>query len=224
MWPFLKIPCVRARALGVKFPLGGQAHFRSCGLLGSQESRYRRKREKAQAVLVMVRRLVSNIDSYIVRLEERERQLFEKLVGTISGGDNVRANILASEISQVRNVLRHLNALRYVVEGIALRLENSLAVGDALSSIGPAVAALRELRSIYKGLMPSMDLEIQVVESSLRELATEGMTQPGSFESTVYYNYSAEARKILEEAYAAAEKRIRENLPKPPDSQKIGGR
>jgi len=183
------------------------------GLFGlGARSLDRKKREKAESMLIMLRSLLSRIDTYISRLEEREKQLFNKVVELTSIGDDARARIVAGEVSQIRSVLRHMTALRYIAEGITLKIENYLAIGQAAESLGPAIAALREIRGVFKGLIPSMELEVQMIENGLKEVIIE------SGESTApptWYTPQAtqEAKKVLEEAYAIAEKKLRETFP-----------
>lgn len=172
----------------------------------------RKRREKAEAVLIMLRSFISKVDSYINRLEEREKQLFEKVVDLTSVGDDARARIVANEIQQIRSILRHLTALRYIMEGIALKIENYLAIGEAMGSIEPALSALKEIRGIFKGLIPNIEIETQLIENSLRDLisSTGEYTPPMTWYSP---QSTGEAKKILEEAYAVAEKRLRETFP-----------
>jgi len=172
----------------------------------------RKKKERAGAALVMLRGLISKVDSYISRLEDREKQLFNKVVELTSSGDDLRARIVAGEVSQIRSVLRHLTALRYILEGIALKIENYLAIGEAMETITPSLAALKEIRGVFKGLIPGMEVEISMIEASLREIVSESgeYTPPSTWYSP---HASQEARKVLEEAYAVAEKRLRETFP-----------
>lgn len=172
----------------------------------------RKKRERAEATLIMLRSFISKIDSYISRLEEREKQLFEKVVDLTLVGDEARAKIVAGEIQQIRSVLRHLTALRYIMEGIALKIENHIAIGEAMGSLGPALSALKEIRGIFKGLFPNIEVEAQLIENSLRDLvnSTGEYIPPATWYSP---QSTHEAKKILEEAYAVAEKRLRETFP-----------
>ncbi|MEM4969750.1 MAG: Snf7 family protein [Sulfolobales archaeon] len=172
----------------------------------------RKRREKAESVLIMLRSLLTRIDTYISRLEEREKQLFNKVVELTSIGDDARARIVAGEVSQIRSVLRHMTALRYIIEGIALKIENYLAIGQAIESLGSAVAALREIKGVFKGLIPTMELEVQMIENGLKELIMESgeYTAPSTWYSP---QATQEAKKVLEEAYTIAEKRLREIFP-----------
>jgi len=180
--------------------------------LGINSRPLAKKRERAEAVLIMLRRLLSRIDMYISRLEDREKQLFNKVVELTSMGDNMRATIIASEISQIRSVLRHLTALRYIIEGIELKIENYLAIGYAMESISPAAEALKEIRGVFKGLIPAMEVDIQNIGSSIREIILDSEGSPvHDISYTPYANQ--EAKRILEEAYSLAEKRLRESFP-----------
>jgi len=172
----------------------------------------RRRKERAMAALIMLRSTIAKIDSYISKLEDRERHLFNKVVELTSAGDDFRAAIVAGEVSQIRSIARHLTALRYILEGTALKIEDYLAIGEALETIAPSLEALKEIKGVFKGLVPGMELEISVLEARLKELASEsGEYTPAS---TWYSPHaSQEARKVLEEAYAVAEKRLRDTFP-----------
>ncbi|PWV36771.1 MAG: hypothetical protein DJ555_05565 [Desulfurococcaceae archaeon] len=186
--------------------------FGSNMLSFGDNNKFKKKKERVENTLIMLKSFVSKIDNYIHRLEEREKQLFEKVVDLTTMGDDARAMIVAGEIQQIRSVLRHLTALRYIMEGIVLKIENYIAIGEAMGSIGPALSALREIRGVFKGLIPSIEMETQLIENSLRDL----ISSTGEYiPPTTWYSPQStnEAKKILEEAYAVAEKRLRETFP-----------
>lgn len=162
-----------------------------------------------------IKHLISRINSQLSILEEREKILFDKLVYAIENKDNVRANIIASEISQIRNIKKHLLAFSLVLENISLRIDNILLLGSISKDLPVILGVVRETRSIMKSMFPNMEIEFMSIEDVLRGLVDELRDQAVIGAEEYSPTVSTEAKKILEEAYLVAEERIRSSLPRP---------
>ncbi|MEM0260475.1 MAG: Snf7 family protein [Sulfolobales archaeon] len=176
------------------------------------------KREKIMERLTIansrVKQLLAKLNNQISILDEREKILFERLVSLIEYKDSARANIVASEISQIRNLKKHLLAFQVVLENISLRIDNIILIGDISKDLPTLLGIVREARNIIKGVFPGMEIEFIALEEDLKGVATE--MKDFSIYNSMEYNPSAssDAKKILEEAYLVAEERIRSSMPK----------
>ncbi|BFH74295.1 cell division protein CdvB1/B2 [Sulfurisphaera javensis] len=157
---------------------------------------------------------ISRLDVYISKLQERDRTLFEKVVEAQMNKDTARAAMYANEIAEIRKVTKQLLTTQIALEQVELRLETITELGDVFTSLIPVLGVVRELRQAMKGVMPELSVELAELEEGLQEVVIEAGEFTGS--GIDYTITSPEAKKILEEASAVAEQRMKEKFPSLP--------
>ncbi len=162
---------------------------------------------------IRIKQLLAKIDHQLHILEDREKILFDKLVSVMESGDKIRANIIASEIAQIRDIKKHLLAFHVVLENLSLRIENILFLGSITKDFPQIIELVRELRNISRSIAPSMEYGFISLEETLRDVVND--LRENNIASSLEYSpsASAEAKKILEEAYVVAEERLRNSFP-----------
>jgi division protein CdvB (Snf7/Vps24/ESCRT-III family) len=177
-----------------------------------------KKKEPVKQRLVManykIRSLISRLEVFVERLRDRDRTLFERVVDSLTQGDEVRATMYANEIAEIRKLVKQLTITQVALEQVALRIETVLVTGDVLSGLIPVAGVIKELRNILRGVMPEMSLELQEIEEGLRDVVISTGEALGTPIGDIYA--SPEARKILEEAKIVAEQRMKEKFPELP--------
>jgi len=162
-----------------------------------------------------IRAMVSRLEVFIERLRERDRMLFERVVDALTQGDETRAIMYANEIAEIRKLVKQLTVTQVALEQVALRIETVLTMGDVMSGLAPVVGVIKELRTMLKGIMPEISLELSDVEEGLRDVVlTTGEALGMPVGADIFA--SPEARKILEEARIVAEQRMKEKFPELP--------
>ncbi|MGC9147980.1 MAG: hypothetical protein ACP5GI_00830 [Sulfolobales archaeon] len=170
-------------------------------------------RDKLSVANIRIKQLLAKIDHQLHILEDREKILFDKLVSVMESGDKIRANIIASEIAQIRDIKKHLLAFHVVLENLSLRIENILFLGSITKDFPQIIELVRELRNISRSIAPSMEYGFISLEETLRDVVND--LRENNIASSLEYSpsASAEAKKILEEAYVVAEERLRNSFP-----------
>lgn len=158
-----------------------------------------------------LRSMLNKLDVYIGRMQERDRVLFERVVEAHMSKDQPRASMYANEVAEIRKISRQLIATQIALEQVQLRLETFTTIGEVFSNLVPVLGVVKELKSAIKGIMPEIGLELSELEDSLQSLVVEaGEFTGGGLE---YVGTSPDARKILTEASAIAEQRMKEKFP-----------
>jgi division protein CdvB (Snf7/Vps24/ESCRT-III family) len=158
-----------------------------------------------------IRSMISRLDAYIARLQERDRTLFERVVDAQISKDSMRAAMYANEIAEIRKITKQMIVTQIALEQVALRLETVGELGDIFVNLIPVVGVISELKAALKGIMPELSIELGEIGESLQEIVVEA----GNFTGAPYVGSpsSPEAKKILEEAAAIAEQRMKEKFP-----------
>lgn len=166
-----------------------------------------------------IKSMISRLDVYISRMQERDKVLFERVVEAQMTKDTARAAMYANEVAEIRKVTKQLIATQIALEQVSLRLETVGELGDIFANLGPIVGVISELKTALKGIMPELSIELSDIGDSLQEVLMEA----GDFTGSPYVGTpsSPEARKILEEATAIAEQKMKESFPELPT---LGGK
>ncbi|PDM26159.1 hypothetical protein CP083_05335 [Candidatus Bathyarchaeota archaeon B24-2] len=148
------------------------------------------------------------------RLAERDRALFEKIVKAYTEHDLQRANVFANELAEIRKMEKFMMHSSLALERVILRLRTVSELGDIAVTLAPATSVLQSIRKGISGIMPTAERELGEVGDLLNEIIVEAGQTSGmtlNFESV-----SEDARKILAEAAAVAEQKMKEKFPELP--------
>jgi division protein CdvB (Snf7/Vps24/ESCRT-III family) len=129
------------------------------------------------------------------RFNERDRMMFSKVVDAYSKHDIDHAKIYANELAEIRKMAKMLMGAKMALEQIVMRLNTVTELGDIVMTLAPAMGVIRSVRS---GISLSSIL-VDAGQSSGLSL---------NFDSA-----NEDAVKILNEASAVAEQKVKEKFP-----------
>ncbi len=159
---------------------------------------------------------ISRIDRFLNNLKSREKELYNALIESKMRGDEIRASIYASEIAELRKIIRTLEVSKLSLEKTMLRLKTIFQLGDVAKAASQIEPIIREVKRSLGRIMPEMSLELEGVHESLvsaiSELSSYTLGEPVE---PYIYSTSSEAKKILDEAKVEAERRVKSKFPKP---------
>lgn len=158
---------------------------------------------------------VDKLDQVATRLMDRERKIFEKVVDAYMKHDMDRATLYANEMAELRKMSKIILYSKLSLEKVLLRLGTIKDVGELLVAMAPAVGVVRAIKSSLAGILPGAEQELNELSSILNGLVAEIGEATGQ---SPVLEATEEAQKILEEAMAVAEQKIREKLPELPTS------
>jgi division protein CdvB (Snf7/Vps24/ESCRT-III family) len=174
-------------------------------------------RHKLAVALYKLRVQNNKLEYIIAKMKERDQALFEKVVQAHMEKDTQRAAMYAAEVAELRKMIKSLMVAKYAVERVALRLETVMTMGDVLVGLAPVVGVIKDLRRYLTGLVPEIGLEMAEIGEILESVVTEAGEFTG-FMSMPSGVYSEEAKKIMEEAAAIAEQRMKAEFPELPSA------
>lgn len=153
------------------------------------------------------------LDSFLHRVQQRDRVLFSQCSSASSRGDREKANMLATELSELRKLEKTCFYGELVLERLILRLETIKACGDVFSHLRPTLGVVRGVSEILQGAMPDIAAELNRIG--------EGMSDQISSFSTmvpdVPFQLNAEMPSdIMSEVQAIVEQQLQEKLPEIP--------
>ena len=156
----------------------------------------------------------TKMDSMLGKLEERDQQLFKRVVTAVQQHDTAASKVLSNELAEIRKVKKMLGGARMSLEQVQLRLATIHDLGDAMVAIGPAMNTMKSLQSSLGKFMPEADSEMIAMAQTLNGLMVDSISDDSfNMESNAS---NEETDKILQEASAVAEQQIGDKFPSVP--------
>jgi len=151
------------------------------------------------------------LDNAVNRFQTRDQEIFNRIINAMAQRDQPRANILATELAEIRKVERMLNHSSLALQSMSMRLSTVSELGDVVAVLGPAKGLLNGIRNDMCSIMPEASQELGSIGNMLTDICSQtSQSNDMPMNSTIA---SADAMSILEEAEIAAESRLKSRLP-----------
>jgi len=151
------------------------------------------------------------LDTAVKRFEMRDQSIFNRVVKALANHEEARANILATELGEIRKVEKMLNHASLAMQSISMRLSTVSEMGDLVTILNPAKNLLNGIRTEMCSVMPEASQELGNIGNLLSEIVTTTNQSSDVPVNTIMAN--ADALQILEEAEIAAESKLKDRLP-----------
>jgi len=156
----------------------------------------------------------TKMDTMLSKLEERDQQLFKRVVTAVQEHDTSASKVLSNELAEIRKVKKMLGGARMSLEQVQLRLATIHDLGDAMVAIGPAMNTMKSLQSSLGKFMPEADSEMNAMAQTLNGLMVDSISDDSfNMESDAS---NEETDRILQEASTVAEQQIGDKFPSVP--------
>ncbi len=123
-----------------------------------------------------------------------------------------RANILATELSEIRKVEKMLSHASLALQSVSMRLSTVSELGDVVAVLSPAKGMLNSIRAEMGSIMPEASQELGNIGNLLSEIVTT-TNQSSEGPSLSPSSSNPEAMQILAEAESMVEMKLRDQLP-----------
>ncbi len=154
---------------------------------------------------------VSRLDSASAKLKDRDDSIFRKVVAAIQKHDMAHASVFANELAEVRKMNKMVTSARLALEQITMRLNTVQELGDIVVTLTPAMSVIRSVKGGLTSVLPEAESEIGEISGLLSGILVDAGQLGGStlnFEAA-----NEEAEKIMAEASAVAEQRMKDKFP-----------
>jgi division protein CdvB (Snf7/Vps24/ESCRT-III family) len=161
-----------------------------------------------------IRVLIAQLDAAVGRIRQRDQKIFTQVVACMANHDSQHAAVYANELSEVRKMGKMVTQAQLALEQISLRLSTVTDLGEIATTLGPAVSVIKSMKDGLRSTLPEADREMSEISGLLSSiLVSAGQT------SGLSMNFEAaneDAQKVLEEAAAVAEQKIKDSFPEIP--------
>lgn len=159
------------------------------------------------------------LEAAIGRFQNRDKEMFNRVVKAMANHEDARANIFATELAEIRKVTKMLTHASLALQSVSMRLSTVSEMGDLVAALSPAKTLLNDVRSEMCGILPEASQELGNIGDLLTEICTTTNQDTGM--SLNPGGPSPDALSILEEAEAAAALKLNERLPEVSNEQPL---
>jgi len=161
-----------------------------------------------------IRVLISQLDATVNRIKQRDSAIFKSVVSALAKHDTQHAAVFANELTEVRKMGKMVTQAQLALEQISLRLGTITDLGEIANTLAPAVSVIRTMKDTLGTALPQADREIGEISDLLSSVLVDAGATGG-----LSLNFDAaneDAQRVLEEAAAVAEQKMRESFPEIP--------
>jgi division protein CdvB (Snf7/Vps24/ESCRT-III family) len=148
------------------------------------------------------------------RLQQRDKEMFQRCIGAQLSKDNAHAALYANECAEIRKMAHITLSSELALERVVLRLQTIEEFGDIMAQIAPVIGVVRETRGRIAGVIPEVATELGEVNNMLSDMELETGEIPD--QGADVQTSSDEAKKVLEESSVIASQQMKERFPELP--------
>ena len=167
-------------------------------------------REKIEQAKFRLQAQYDKLEQTYARIQQRDKDLFQRCVGAQLSNDAAHARIYANECAEIRKIAKIVLGSELALERVILRLETVREFGAIWADIAPVLGIVKDTRSKIAGIVPQVASELDEVNNLLQDMTMEGVDE---VTSTPTEATDAEAKRILEETVVIAEEKLKEHFP-----------
>jgi|TARA_B100000315_G_scaffold5868_1_gene5887 division protein CdvB (Snf7/Vps24/ESCRT-III family) len=156
------------------------------------------------------------LDILINKLSDKDKKLVNRITARIQKHDDKHAIILANELVEIRKMMKVVTQAKYALEAIVMRIETVTELGDIVSTLAPAVSAVKSVQKGVIGVVPTAQDKFTEISGMLSDILVDA-GQSG--QATLDFKIANEdAEKIIAEASIQAETKLKKKIPEIPPS------
>lgn len=151
------------------------------------------------------------------RMTDHYNELFRKCTNAVMAKDNTRASMYANECAEVKKMCQTVVRSMFAIEQVILRLETIEEFGDIVVAMNPVAGVINTLRGSLAGIVPEVSYRLGEIGDQMNNMVMES----GGVTTTTIsvFSSSEEAERILNDANAIAEQRMKERFPALPSTE-----
>ncbi|MEM3736579.1 MAG: Snf7 family protein [Candidatus Bathyarchaeia archaeon] len=171
-------------------------------------------RERVSQASYRLKLLQERLEQASKRMQNHDKELFDKCVAAELSKDPQRAIMYANECAEVRKMAKVLLLSQLAIERVLLRLETVREFGDVIVEMAPISGVIHALKGRLAGVIPEVSYELAAIGEMMNGMIVEAGDVTGSTYNVTTIN--EESKRILNEAGTIAEQRIKEKFPELP--------
>ncbi len=148
-------------------------------------------------------------------MKSKDDEIFRKLIAAVQDNDIPYSTVLSSELARARQVNRAAHLARIALEKIMGYVSSANDFGDLVIALSPAMAVVKNVRSLLTPLIPEMEEDLGLISELLSGILVDA-GQVGGY-TINFETANEEAARIIDETNLVVDQKMKEEFPGIPD-------
>jgi division protein CdvB (Snf7/Vps24/ESCRT-III family) len=170
---------------------------------------------RLDAVQKKIQAQIARLEELYSALKSKDEDAFRKLVASIKESNTQYSTVLSADLARARQVSRVVFLSRVALEKLAAKLSSVTDFGDLVIVLSPAMAVVKNLRSLLTPQVPEMEVELGIISELLSGILVDA-GQVGGY-TINFETANEEAVRLIDEASLVVEQKMKEEFPGIPD-------
>ena len=168
-------------------------------------------RERISFTIYKLKVQQGRLEQSYQRMQKHYNGLFRRCTNAVLAKDSARASIYANECAEIRKMCQTILRSQFAIEQVVLRLETVEEFGDIAVEMNPVANVINSIRGNLSGVVPEVSYRLGEIGNTLNDLVVDS----GRVTATSWNVITAgeDADRILEDANAIAEQKMKEKFP-----------
>ena len=153
---------------------------------------------------------IGSLDRISKKLEAKDRAIYEAILKAYENNETQRAASLAAELAELRKIEEKAQYGKYALERAYAKIEIAKDFGEIAAAMVPVNQILKNVKVTLSEFLPASGTAIGELSALMMETMNSFANIFG--DSSISSPTSDEAEKILKEAAAVAESRLKDRL------------
>ncbi len=168
-------------------------------------------KEQISLVIQRIDVQTRTLDGAVQRFQSRDQEVFNRVVRAFSERDEARANILATELAEIRKIEKMLSHASLAMQSVSMRLNTVSEMGDLVAVLSPAKSVINSVRTGMCDILPEASNELGNIGNLLNDIVGSTCQTADVPMNTTRIDPEAEA--ILKEAEMVTERKLKQQFP-----------
>ncbi len=169
-----------------------------------------------EKVVLSIKTQLLKLDGLLFKLNEKDVKLVNRITLNIQKHDEKHAMILANELVEIRKMRKIVTQARCALEAISIRIETVTDLGDIVTTLAPAVSAVKSVQKGVTGVMPTAQDKFTEISGLLSDILVDAGQSGDAKLDFKIANENAEI--IMAEASIQAELQLKQKIPDIPQN------
>jgi division protein CdvB (Snf7/Vps24/ESCRT-III family) len=170
---------------------------------------------RLDAVQKKIQVQIARLEELYSALKSKDEDAFRKLVASIKESNTQYSTVLSADLARARQVNRVVFLSRVALEKLTAKMSSVTDVGGLVIVLSPAMAVVKNLRSLLTPQVPEMEEELGIISELLSGILVDA-GQVGGY-TINFETANEEAVRLIDEASLVVEQKMKEEFPGIPD-------
>lgn len=168
-------------------------------------------RQKLEAAKRKLNEEIQSLDRHYQRMQQKDDSINKQLVKAFEDHDTEHAKLLAGELAELRKVKRQTQYGKYALEKAYSRIEMAKDIGDIAAALAPVNQVVRSVKGTLDEFLPASSSTMGELSNLMNDTMMSFSNILG--DTSIMSPNNEDANKILSEAAAVAESRLKDKIP-----------